>query len=243
MLSGLFLLKSEMKRLVKYKILTISLAVSFLWMALLYFIGEEGARVFVGLFVAIDATIMSMLMVGASLYYERQENTLKPLLVTPVSVPVMILVKVMTTMYVALQSGVLVSVFVYFFLGIEVQFIPLILLIALVSATHAMIGIVLSLRAKDFTAYLFAMISYAIIFAYPSLFLALDILPESLEFLLVLSPSHGGFIYMDQVFLVEGAYAYDSFVFLFSVLYLIGITAVLYTKWVRPKYPQLAVRE
>lgn len=243
MRNGITLLKSEMKRLLKYKILTISLAISFLWMALLYFLGTEAARVFVGLFVAIDATIMSMLMIGASLYYERQENTLKPMLVTPIPIPTMIIVKIMTTIYVALQSGILVSLFVYFILDIQLQFIPLILLISLVATVHAMIGIVLSLRSKDFTAYLVALISYAIIFAYPSLFLALNILPEFLEFVLVLSPSHGAFIYMDQVFLVEGAYPYTSFIFIFSVTYLVAIISVLYVKWVRPRYSELAVRE
>lgn len=243
MLNGWMLLKSEMRRLLKYRILTISLAVSFLWMALLYFLGTEAARSFVGIFIAIDATIMSMLMIGASLYYERQENTLKPMLVTPVPIATMIIIKVITTIYVALQSGILVSLFVYFILDIQLQFIPLILLIALVATVHAMIGIVLSLRAKDFTTYLVAMIGYALFFAYPSLFLALNILPESLEFILVLSPSHGAFIYMDQVFLLEGAYAYTSFIFIFSVIYLLSIIAVLYTKWVRPRYSELAVRE
>jgi fluoroquinolone transport system permease protein len=243
MRNGITLFKSEMSRLYKYKILTISLAVSLLWMALLYFLGADTARSFVGLFVAIDATIMSMLMIGASLYYERQENTLKPMLVTPLPIATMIIVKVMTTVYVALQSGVLVSLFVYFFLDIEVQFIPLVLLISLVATIHAMIGIVLSLRAKDFTGYLVALISYAFIFTYPSLFLALDILPEFLEFILVLSPSHGAFIYMDQVFFVEGAYEYTSFIFIFSVIYLIAVITFLYIKWVRPRYSELAVRE
>ncbi len=243
MRNGIYLLKSEMRRLLKYRILTISLAVSVMWMILLYFLGPESARSFVGLFIAIDATIMSMMMIGASLFYERQENTLKPLLVTPVSVGMMITVKVITTIYVALQSAVLVSLFVYFVMDINLQFIPLILLVSLVATVHAMIGFLLSLKAKDFTGYLVAIIVYAILFAYPSLFMALDIVPTNLDFLLVLSPSHGAFIYLDQIFLIEGAYAYDSFIFIFSVGYLIAVTAVLYLKWVKPRYPELAVRE
>lgn len=243
MRNGIYLLKGEMRRLIKYRILTISLAVSVLWMVLLYFLGTETARSFVGLLIAIDATIMSMMLIGASLFYERQENTLKPLLVTPVSIGTMITVKVITTIYVALQSALLVSLFVYFVMDINLQFIPLILLVSLVATVHAMIGFLLSLKAKDFTGYLVAIIVYAIFFAYPSLFTALDIVPTNLDFLLVLSPSHGAFIYLDQIFFVEGAYAYDSFIFIFSVGYLIAVTAVLYLKWVKPRYPELAVRE
>jgi fluoroquinolone transport system permease protein len=243
MRNGLILFKSEIKRLLKYRILTISFAVSVLWMVLLYFIGEESARSFVGLFIAIDATIMSMMMIGASLFYERQENTLKPLLVTPVSITTMVIVKVMTTIYIALQSAILISLFVYFVMGIEVQFIPLILLVSLVATAHAMIGFMLSLKAKEFTGYLVNVVMYAIIFAYPSLFLALNVVPESLAFLLVISPSHSAFIYLDMVFLIEGAYTYTSFVFLFSVIYLIIVSAVLYLRWVKPRYPELAVRE
>ncbi len=243
MLNSLTLLKSEMKRLVKYKILTISLAVSVLWMAMLYLIGRENAAGFVGLFIALDASVMSIIMLGASLFFEREENTLKPLLVTPVSVAQIIGVKVLSSIYVALQSAVLVSLFVRFVMDIEVQFVALILLVALIATVHSMIGFFLAMTAKDFTGLLVNMILYTFIFAIPSLLVTLDVISGWVETLLWISPIQDALVYMNMVFGVEETLTFGSIEFILSTLYLALLSGVLYGTFIHPNYPGAAVKE
>lgn len=243
MLNSLRLLKSEMIRLYKYKILTISLVVSILWMGVLYLIGEESAASFVGLFIALDASVMSIIMLGASLFFEREENTLKPLLVTPVSVGQIIGVKVASSILVALQSALLVGLFVQFVLAIEVQFIALILLVALIATVHSMIGFFLAMKASDFTGLLVNMILYTFIFAIPSLLVTLDVITGWGEDILWISPIQDALIYMNMVFGLEQSITFTSVSFLLSVVYLLFVSGLLYTGYIKPNYPHAAVKE
>lgn len=237
------LLKSEFIRLYKYKIIPISFGISLLWMALLYVLGPEGALQFVGLFIALDASVMSILMLGASLFFEREENTLKPLLVTPVSVETIIMVKVISGIYVALQSAVLVSLFVDVAMGLSVNYGALIGLVSLIAITHAMIGFVMSMRSPDFTSLLVAIILYSFIFALPPLLITLELIPGWLETILWISPIHDALMYMNIVFDLDQALALTDWPFLISLVYLLGLSSILYLKFIRPNYANAAVKE
>lgn len=243
MLNSLKLFKSEMVRLYKYKILTISLALSGIWMAILFFIGEESAGVFVGLFIALDASIMSIIMLGASLFFEREENTLKPLLVTPLSVGQIIGVKILTGITVALQSAILVSLFVTFILGLSVNFIALILLVSLIALVHSVIGFFFAMQARDFTGLLVYIIIYSLVFALPSLLVALDVISGWVENLLLISPIQDALLYMNMVFGVDTTLTYTSFSFIFSVGFLLSLSFLLYRGYIKPNYPTAAVKE
>lgn len=243
MSNSLILLKSEFIRLYKYKIIPISLGISILWMLILYVMGPSSAKQFVGLFIALDASIMSILMLGASLFFEREENTLKPLLVTPVSIESIILVKVISGIYVALQSAVLVSIFVGGVMGLTVHYGALIGLVSLIAITHAMIGFVMSMRAPDFNGLLVSIILYSFIFALPPLLITLEIIPLWLENILWISPIHDALIYMNMVFDVDQALTVTDWPFLISLVYLIGLSGGLYIKIIRPNYANAAVKE
>jgi len=234
---------SEIKRLYTYKILTISLAISALWMVILYGIGEANAQSFVGLFIALDASVMSILMLGASLFFEREENTLKPLLVTPVSTGQIIGVKVASSIYVALQSAVLVSLFVRLVMGIPVDFMSLILLVILIALVHSMIGFYLAMKATDFSGLLVNMIIYSFTFAMPSLMVTLGLISGWAEEIVWLSPIGDGLFYMQVVFQTNGADAIDPVFFILSIIYLLFISTVLYVGYIKPNYATAAVKE
>lgn len=237
------LLKSELGRLYKYKIIPISFGISVIWMAVLFFLGSENARQFVGLFIALDASVMSILMLGASLFFEREENTLKPLLVTPVSVGTLIFVKVVSGIYIALQSAVLVSLFVDLVLGVSVNYVALIVLVSVIATSHAMIGFVFSMRSRDFTSLLVSIFGYSFVFALPPLLITLNLLPVWVDNVLWISPIYDALIYMNIVFNLDQALAFTDWTFIVSLVYLTGVSAGLYIKIIRPNYPNAAVKE
>ena len=235
----LSLLKSEFRRLVKYKIVTIALALTVLWAAVLYLVGEESAGTFLPMFIFIDATTMSMMYVGSILYYEKQENTLKPLLVTPISVLTIVGVRVFTTIYIALQSGVLLALFAFFVLNVSINFFALILFISLIAGAHAMLGFLISLHAPDFNDLLIAIVGYMFLFAFPTLFFSIGLLPDVFETVLMISPTHGSFILIARALNEEVA----LWRWVFASLYLIAIMVAIYLYQVKPHYALKGVKE
>jgi len=137
-------------------------------MGALYFIGEEGAQTFASLFIALDASVMSLLMIGTSLFFEREENTLKPLMVTPTSIQTLLFVKIGSTIYIALQSAVLVSLFVYLVMGISLNFVMMIVFVSLIATVHALINWVLSINAFNRFYRLFSFNDYLYSFLWTS---------------------------------------------------------------------------
>lgn len=235
----LSLLKSEFKRLVKYKIVTIAFLLTFLWAAVLYLVGEDAAGTFLPMFIFIDATTMSIMYVGSILYYEKQENTLKPLLVTPISVLSIVVVRVVTAIYIALQSGVLIALFAAFFLNVSVNFIALIVFLSIIAAAHAMIGFWISLHAPDFNDLLIAIVGYMFFFAFPTLFFSLGLLPDFFEYVLMISPTHGSFLLIARALNEDVA----LWQWLVASFYLVSVAGLLYLFQVKPWYALKGVKE
>lgn len=77
------LLSGELQRMKKYNILIAGLFVAFIWIGVLYFTNIDDITSMVPLLIFIDATSMSMLLVGVTMFYEKQEGTIKTLLVSP----------------------------------------------------------------------------------------------------------------------------------------------------------------
>lgn len=241
--NGMILFKSEFIRLIKYRIIPISLAVSIIWMVTIYFIGEDASSTFASLFIALDASVMSLLMIGTSLFFEREENTLKPLLVTPISIHTILIVKLISTIYIAMQSAILVSLFVYFVMGISLNFIGVFISVIIIALVHGLIGFYLSMKSLDFTAFLVSMIIYTVSFGLPSLLIGLNVLPEWLEVVLVVSPMHVSMIYLNAAFQLEGALGIFSLEVILGTLWMMLVSYYLFKNYVSKNYAFLAVKE
>src|SRR5699024_9342713 len=105
------LLSGELERMKKYNILTAGLFVAILWIGVLYFTEIDNITEIVPLLVFIDATSMSMVLVGATMFYERQEGVIKTLLVSPISKTEYILAKT----FVNITSNIITLILIYFY--------------------------------------------------------------------------------------------------------------------------------
>jgi len=235
----LLLIKGEFSRLARYNIIQVGFGVSVLWLLVLFLIGRDNAAEFVPIFIFMDATMMTVLLIGAGLFYERQENTLKTLMVTPSKIGEIIFSKLLSAVYIAFQSALFIGIFAYFFFDATITFIIYIPIILLVAFAHAMIGYVFAVLFKDFTAMLGGLMLYMVLFAFPSLFYALGLLEGIFETLLLISPTHASMLLIQFGF-GESITSRHLWV---SVFYLLLLSVVLAKYVVFPKYMEKGIRE
>jgi len=233
------LMQDEFKRLAKYNIIQVSLGVTVLWLAVLFLIGRNEAGAFIPLFIFMDVSMMTMLLIGAGLFYERQENTLKTLMVTPVSTPAIIASKIVSAVYIALQSTVLIALAGHFLFDASINFFALIPFVILIAVAHAVIGYLVSMHVRDFTSMIAMLMLYMFIFAFPSIFYAIDMIGGVWETLLIVSPSHAAMLMIDFSFGAEGI----GTLTIIGVVYLSFLSIVLMRFFVYPKYIETAIKE
>ena len=87
------LFSGELQRMRKYNILTAGILVALLWVGVLFFTKIDDITSMVPLVVFIDSTAMSMVLIGATMFYEKQEGTIRTILVSPISKTEYILAK------------------------------------------------------------------------------------------------------------------------------------------------------
>ncbi len=233
------LLKGEFQRLSKYKIMQAGIGVSLLWVATLFLIGPDDAGMFLPLFVFMDVSLMTVLLIGSGLFYERQENTLKTLLITPTKFSHIIYSKLITAVIIALQSALILGLLGYFFFDVGIQFHYLIAFTVLISFMHAMLGFVFAVLLKDFPSLLASIMLYMIVFAFPSIFYALDILSTTWSYILIISPTHASMLLVELAF----GEPVNGWMIVVSIVYLIVITLV-FAKWiVFPNYFKKAIED
>ncbi|MDI9465963.1 MAG: ABC transporter permease, partial [Bacillota bacterium] len=184
------LIKGEVQRLVRYKILPVSLVTAAVWIALFFFLSPQEARGTAPLFIFVDVATMSILLLGAAHHLEKQDGTIRTMLVLPVSVGQIIAAKTAASLVLALESAVLTAAALYLIHGVTFNYGLLLLFVVVAGAAHAAIGFVLSLRSRDFTSLIGIFTAYILLYTLPSLLFSVGAIPAKYEWLLLLSPSH-----------------------------------------------------
>jgi len=238
-MSGLTrLVAGELRRLVKYNMLPVSLVTAIIWIALFLFLSEKEARETVSLLIFIDVAAMSILLLGASYHLEKQEGTIKTMMVMPISTGQILAAKTVASMVLAIESAVVTSFALYIIHGITLNYAALLLFIAIAGAAHAAIGFVLSLISRDFTSMLGLLTGYMFLFTIPSILFHFGIINVKYEWLLMISPSHSANHLITSAVSGEIKIAMA----IAGSLYLIILTAVLFKFIVYPGFKGNATR-
>lgn len=238
MRSTLRLLSGELKRLVSYKILQVSLVTSIIWIIIFLLVSRDDALQMASLFIFVDITAMLIMLIGASHHLERQEGTIKSMMVMPVSMAQILSTKVAASMILGLESVIITSAALFFVHDITFNYALMLVFIVVAGASHAAIGFSLALSSKDFTSMLGGMMIYMFIFTIPSLLYTLGIIDTNLEWLFMLSPSHSAGTLIGSVILGE----YDMGMILFACIYLLVLALLLFRLVVYPRFKNRAVR-
>ncbi|MCK9536799.1 MAG: ABC transporter permease [Bacilli bacterium] len=225
------LLKGELKRLVKYKILTVGLFVSAIWALIIALSDREELTVLLPLLIGVDATMMSIILLAAGYFLEKQEGSVKSLFVAPVSGGEILFAKVMAALLSGLLSGAIVALTARFTHDIRINLLLLAVYLIIIVVSHTAVGYVLALYAKDFGT----LLSYTLIFAFlsyiPSLLFMTGIIPLAFEKVMLVLPTHDAMMLLrsltDKV---------DTIIVLLSVIYQVVFGLTLYFAVVYKKF-------
>ncbi|WP_124728198.1 ABC transporter permease [Staphylospora marina] len=232
------LVSGELKRMVTYKILPVSLATAVVWMVLLVYLTENEAREIAPLLIFVDVAAMSILLLGAFHHLEKQEGTIRTMMVLPVSPGHILAAKTIAAMVLAVESAVVTSAALFFIHGIRFNWWVLLLFVVIAGAAHAAIGFVLCLESKDFPSMLGLLVAYMFLFTVPSILFSFGVIDAKYEWLLMISPSHAASHLITSV--VSGDY--DPPLMIAACLYLVILSAVLFKFAVYPKFKGHAVK-
>lgn len=219
----MILFKGEMIKLIKYKVLLVSILVSFIWAVILFFSSGQEVASLMPLLLMVDASMMTIIYLCASLYLEKQEGSIKSLLVSPVSLKSVIIAKVLSSISMSIISGLFLGLISYFYHGVSVNFFLMLIYLAVIVFSHTAIGFVLFLNARDFSQMLGFYIFYALLAFIPTILSFAGVIPQNLDFIFIISPSYASQILIGNVLLVQ-----DLLLTILAVVYLLILGGVLY---------------
>ena len=236
-MSNLFyLVKGELFRLVKYKTIFFGVLASLLWVAIISFQSIEEAKQIIPLLVITDSGMMSVILMGANFYFEKQENTIQSLLVSPVSLTQVLIAKIIAAMSIALISLVIVGGAAMIIHSVSFQIVKLLLAMVVVVTSHTAIGYIVIFRSKDFLTMLIKFAGIILLFYVPAILFLLNILTEEWELLAFLSPSYAG------EYLIRSAFAETKIGYqMIGFIYLTALGIGLYQFYVFQQFRKVSI--
>jgi fluoroquinolone transport system permease protein len=236
-----FLIKGELLRLNKYRVTTVSLLVAFVWGLVLYFIDDmDILEQMLPMIIMIDATMMSVIFIGSIMFFEKSEQTISTLLVTPTSTDEQILSKVIANTIHMLASSLLIILVFYFVKGVTVNFFWMIPILIVCIAFHSLLGYVFSYHSKDFTSMLLGVMMFVIFLSIPSILHQFNILfkGDFWRYALLITPAQASAELIALGF--GGTFTLASAI---SLVWLLLAGILGYTFYIKPAYKAYAVRQ
>ncbi|MCT4606480.1 MAG: ABC transporter permease [Marinisporobacter sp.] len=228
----------ELQRMKKYNILSASFVLSLIWIGVLQFTDIQDVSYLFPLLIFIDVTSMAMLMIGVTMFFEKQEGVIKTLLISPISKGEYIISKTCANIISNLITLVIIYFYAKLFKEIHVKLIPLLGFVILIAFFHSMIGFVLTYYSRDFTELLIGMIKYSFILMIPVLLEQVGLIKnEFIKKLFYMLPTKAALVLLQSC--VGGIKNWES---VFSTLYLLIISILLYF-FIHKKFDEFAIKE
>ena len=164
------LIGGEMARLNKYNLFTANFVVLLMWVAVTSFIDGEILLTFIPIVFIMDATMMTILMTGATMFYEKKEHTVHSILVTPVTADEYLVAKMVSSVLNSLITVFFISLALYFIKGVTYNYALVASGVVATAAVHTLIGLWMSYRSANFTNMLVNFILYTFVCLMPPLF-------------------------------------------------------------------------
>ncbi len=217
------LLLGELQRLQKYHIITASIVVAFFWIGALHLLETGDITFFFTLVVLFDIVSMSIVLIGVTIFFEKQEGVLKSLFVAPISRAEFISAKTAGNLISNLITILLVYIYALIFTEISLNTAGLLGAIILIGIFHSLVGFLIIYRCQSFTELLIGMMKYFLVMMLPVMLEYLGVFTgEIISNLVYLVPTKASAVVIDGVTGTAGRGE-----LLFSVLYLIVGSLVL----------------
>jgi fluoroquinolone transport system permease protein len=233
------LVQGEFTRLAKYNLFSASFAVALIWIVLAAFLSLDELKQFLPLVFLMESSLMTALLVGAEMFYEKKEHTISSLLISPMTQQDYMASKIIAHTLNTLIIFMVISGSLYFLKDYLLNLHWLVLAVGLVCAFYVFVGLVLSYYSKDFTALLMNYILLTLFLVFPSLMILMGLAPSWLESLLFYSPIEVTLRLMTLS--ITGIS--DWLQVGIDVGYVVLATVLLYQTVVSPKFKDYATRD
>ena len=161
------LLAGELQRMLKYGIIGAGILVSLIWIVVLQFTEFTDMDTMLTTLLFVEATSMSILWMGVTLFFEKDEGSLRSMLVTPVSRRDHLLAKTIGNGAPIALALVILYLYAYLLRDLGLGFLPLLAAVILASVFHSLVGLHLTFRSKSFTGLLMNMMKYMFVCVLP----------------------------------------------------------------------------
>ncbi|MFA5576134.1 MAG: ABC transporter permease [Tissierellaceae bacterium] len=145
------LVRGELLRLKRYNLFAASLLVSGLWVAILHLVNIDDVSEIVPQLIFLDVTTMAVLLIGVTFIYEREEGTIRTLLVSPVSKSEYLLAKLLSHIIPSIISFTIMFIYSKIFKSIDINYLYMLGSLILVALFHSLVGLLLTYFSKNFT--------------------------------------------------------------------------------------------
>ena len=218
------LVKGDAIRMKKYGITYASLFTTALFIIMIQLINMDSIDQYFPLFIFIDATMMSFLLIGVSMIFEKQENTIKSMLVTSISKHHYLLSKIITTVTSSLFTLILLGAYGIIFKDLSINYVGIVLAVMLISFVFSCFGILVTYISKDFTSLLMWIFVYSMVMIIPTLLQAFHIINgDWFKYIQYINPTQSAFNVLNAAVI-----AVNKTDFIISLSYLLALAFVLY---------------
>jgi fluoroquinolone transport system permease protein len=232
------LIKGELDRLNKYNLFTAHFVVLLFWVVLAWFLEGEVLRQFIPVVFLMESVMMTVLLVGATLFYEKKEHTVNSIMISPVTENEYLLAKMAVSAINTLITVVFISAAVYLIKEVTYNYLLLVPAVIVVSVTHTLIGIRLSYGARNFTSLLVNFFVYSIVFLFPSIFAAFGIIgPEAARYLIFLPPE------ASSILIRAGFVEIEPWRIILGYGYLAALSVLLFVFAIKPGFNAYVIKE
>jgi len=232
------LFAGELQRMKKYHILTASILVAFFWIGAIHLLEIGDISFLFAMVVYFDVVSMSIVMIGVTIFFEKQEGVLKTLFVSPINKSEFILAKILGNLVSNFITILIVYLYAIIFLEISISTIGLIGAVFLIGLFHSFIGFLIIYRSDDFTEMLIGMVMYFLIFMIPIILELFGVIEsEIFSNLLFIIPTKTSAVLMEGI--LGTAKLWELMV---SIIYLIAGSIIL-GYFVFKQFKNFAARE
>ncbi len=220
----LVLLKGDQSRMRRYGITYASLAASILWIIVIQLTNAAEIDRFFPLMLFVDATMMSFLLVGVAMMFEKQESALKSMLVTPISKHHYLMSKIVTGIISSIITLLLLGSYGVAFKSLSINYFGIIGAVALASFVYTCMGILFTYKSKDFTVLIMWLMLFFLLLAVPTILQMFQIITADwFKYVQYINPTQSVLTVMNATVM-----AVDKADLVISLGYLLLIAAILY---------------
>ncbi|MTI95774.1 MAG: hypothetical protein FH749_09880 [Firmicutes bacterium] len=233
-----FLVKGELDRLNKYNLFTATSVVLLIWIGLAWLLDVDELMMFIPIILLMDTTMMTIVLVGATMFYEKKEHTVNSILVSPVREDEYLISKVIVNIINSMITLIALSIAVYFMKDVTFNYLLATGAVVVITAVHTVIGIWLTYYAKKFSSMLVNYIIYIFAFLVPTVLAMLEVIGEQAANFLIILPPDASLTLLNAIF-----NDVEPWRVIFGFAYLLALTVIIYKFVVKPKLNDYAMRE